>query len=136
MVYIPITEDEARMIVLTRTLEAEDGHLKPMRDFVRELHRDGVTRRLYSVRTVQNILNGVTYPNLTDAEGNRIVWERVPRRGRGAAARLREKLEDSVVFLKRRLFALEAELGTLRADLARLKASLPEVPASHRPESP
>jgi len=63
----PITETEARYIVMTRLQEPLDngGKLSTLEDFSKALYQDGVVRRRYSARTLDNILKGRTYPLLT-----------------------------------------------------------------------
>ena len=115
MPYAPITEDEARLIVQTRIDQAQEPEgLQPMELFVQSLRRDGVLRRPYSVRTIQNILNGQTYPSLKDRDGNAIDWLAIPRSTRGPRSGVRKaatKLVDHDVkfgHVFRRLHTLEA----------------------------
>ena len=104
----PITETEARYIVMTRLQEPLDngGKLSTLEDFSKALYQDGVVRRRYSARTLDNILKGRTYPLLTDTEGKPYRWQDVPRRQPG-----RTPLKGRYATVKTRLQALETQMG-------------------------
>jgi len=115
MPYNSITEQQAREIVRLRINEARDNErLTPIRKFAETLKELGVTDRLYSVPTITNILNGRTYPLLTDADGKAINWATVPARQRGRTSRSEgQSIPGRVRTLELAVLALQQKAGVV-----------------------
>ncbi len=113
MPYHPISEQQAREIVRLRLNEAKDNErLSPIRLFAEKLKDLGVTDRLYSVPTITNILNGKTFPELKDLEGNPILWTSVPSRQRGRTSASEGKsIPGRVRTLELAVLALQQKVG-------------------------
>lgn len=104
----------ATEIVLFRMSEAlqADGP-RPLRLFAETLQREGLTKRLLSVPTINSLLTGHMYPNLCDREGNPFKWDTVPRRSCG-----RRGGAQSVGSLTHRVGLLEQQVAEIQRRLS------------------
>jgi len=112
MPYLPLTEDTAREIVLTRMTELTyKDQLSTLKEFAKELYQVGSTPHIYSVSTLYKVLSGQMYPDLKDREGKPFKWDDVPRRQRGPGRTRSRSIREELQHHKARIDFLYRRLG-------------------------
>lgn len=115
MPYNPvITKETAREIVLCRLDETESvSGARPLKQFAQAMYECGLTPKLVSNSYMAKLLRGEMFPDLTDRDGQRFDWSRVPRAPRGRRAAPGREKGNRFVRMEKRLNHLCAVVQTL-----------------------
>lgn len=115
MPYNPVlTEETAREIVLCRLDEADSASgARPLKVFAEAMFACGLTPKVLSASTLTLLFRGELFPELTDREGQRFVWSRIPRASRGRRACFGRERGNRLARLEKRVARLCDAVRTL-----------------------